>query len=150
MKLDKFRNARFTRPTAYVEVAELVGIMFDKDEDPKLKVRGLTANEMYLAKESMSKNSPLRILAQAAAGGDKSALGDAFKRIMGNDRDAVAAETSFRIEILVLGVVDEEGEMVLDYADVAKLGEHFPAVFLRLSDRIHVLSGEASLAQGEK
>jgi hypothetical protein len=153
MNLKKLRRARLERPTDYVPVPELAALMFDVGEVPRLKVRGLSANEIFLIKEQIQKGSPLQALAKAATTnghGNSSELTQAFQQLLGTDPKAVAHENRYRQELLVKAVIDEEGQSILDHQDAARLSEFFPMAFLRLTDRIQTLMGEASTDLGEK
>jgi hypothetical protein len=149
-KRDKFRSTQFQRPRATVPVPALAEWLFEDGEKPDFLVRGLTTNEVFTAREAISKTSPLKILAEAAQSRETSALADAFKLIMGGSRDAVSQLTAFRIELMVVGVIDTEGGSILDYEDVIKMAEHFPSEFLITSEKINELSAQPSLVVGEK
>lgn len=147
MNLEKFRQANLERPKDKVPCPELVGTLFDKEEEAFLLVRGLTANELYLCRESRDKNTVKSALQSAI--GNSSELAEVFKRALGQHTDATAAETAFRIEAVVFGVVGSDGKSLFDYADAVRLADHFPNAFMTVSGKIVELSGEASVT-GEK
>lgn len=151
MNKDKFRAGKRTRPTGYVPAPQLAGILFDEGEPARLKVRGLDANEIFLANQRRDENNPVRAMVKALqdSGQLKDGLADAFRAVMGDAKVTTAAQTAYSTELIVMGTIDEEGKPVLDYEDVARLGEHFPLVYLQLFNRIKELSGEASVLSGE-
>lgn len=149
MKLDRFRNAKLKRPQDTVAVPELKDWMFGPDEIPELMVKGLTSNQLFVAKEASQKNSPLRALSKAIGSGSETEMVEAFKRYTGAS-DETTTETAYRIEMLIKGVIDEHGKLIFDYSDAAKLSEHFPNVFVRITDRISFLSGDSSVVDKGK
>jgi len=145
LNLDRFRGASLVRPRDKVAVSSLVPLMFDTVDEAWFHIRGLMANEMFIAKEARAEHSPLHALAEAIKSGDKSEMTEAFRKMMGNSTDSIAAETAYRHELIKWGVIDPEtGENILDDSDVSKIGEHFPLVFLQVSDKIMALSGQGS------
>ena len=115
MNLERFRQQKFEPPMAYVEVPELaLSGIFDEGESPRFKVRGLSANELYLAQEQVAKNSPLRTLAEAASNGNKGELKHAFERILGTDANTTSGMLASKIEMCVRGVIDEKRAPLLD------------------------------------
>lgn len=151
MNKDRFRGRQLARPTEYVPAPQLAGILFDEGEKPRLKVRGLDANELFLARQRRSENNPVIAMAKALqeSGQLQGAMTEAFRGLFGDPKQATAAQTAYSTELIVMGTIDEDGKSILDYEDVARLGEHFPAVFLELSNVIQRLSGEASVVVGE-
>lgn len=149
MKLDRFRNAKLKRPQDVVPVPELKDWLFTADEKPELIVKGLTSNQLFVAKEASQKNSPLRALSKAVGSGSETEMVEAFKRFTGAS-DETTTETAYRIEMCIKGVVDENGKLIFDYSDAAKLSEHFPNVFVRVTDRISFLSGDSSVVDKGK
>ena len=149
MKFNRLRNAKLNRPTAVVPVPELKDWIFDKDEVPELKVRGLTSNQLFSAKSVSQENSPLRALSKAISGGQQSEMVDAFKLFTAGS-DSTTTELTYRIELCVKGVIDNNGAQVMDYSDAAKLSEHFPNVFIRITEKISAISGDSSIVDPGK
>lgn len=151
MNKDKFRAGKLTRPTDYVLVPQLAGLLFDEGEPARLKVRGLDANELFLANQRRDENNPVRAMVKALqeSGQLKEGLTEAFRSVLGDAKVTTAAQTAYSTELIVMGTIDEDGKPVLEYEDVARLGEHFPLVYLQLFNRIKELSGEASIHEGE-
>ncbi len=151
MNKEKFRAGKFTRPTDYVPAPQLAGILFDAGEPARFKVRGLDANEMFLANQRRDENNPVKAMIKALqdSGQLKEGLAEAFRAVLGDPKVTTAAQTAYSTELIVMGTIDEAGTPVLDYEDVARLGEHFPLVYLQLFNRIKELSGEASVLSGE-
>ena len=149
MKIAKFRTAKLTRPTDVVQVPELADWLFEKDEKTELKVKGLTSNKLFVAKEASQKNSPLRALSKAISSGSETEMVEQFKRWTGASNETTT-ETAYRIEMLIKGVIDDHDKLVFDYSDAAKLADHFPNVFIRITDRISYLSGESSVTSQGK
>ena len=151
MNKDRFRSKKLTRPTEYIEVPQLAGILFDEGEQPRLKVRGLDANELYLARQRRDENNPVRVMVKTLqeSGQLQESIAEAFRGIFGDSTQTTAAATAYGTELIVMGTIDEAGKAILDYEDAARLGEHFPLVFMQLSNTIQKLSGEASVLMGE-
>lgn len=141
-----------TRPTTYVDAPELAtwGV-FAEGEPQRVKIRGLTSNDLFLAREQIAKGSPLLALAKAANGNSEgSELTEAFKSLLGTDPKQLAYENRYRQELLVKAAINEDGTQAFDHQDVAVLSEHFPDLFVRLTERILKFCGEASTDLGEK
>lgn len=146
MDLHKFRSVKLKRPTAFVDCPELKGVLFAEDEQaPRLKVRGLTANELFVAREAKDNNSITAAFQQALKSGNTGELTTVFKRVIGDGgSDATAAELAFRVEIVRLGTLDDAGKRLFEHSDAVKLSEHFPLTFQNVSTQILSLSGEGS------
>ena len=141
MDLDKFLNAALAPRTAEVEVPELAGALFAEGEKPVWVVRGLTAAELARSNMAAERADGLRALVLAMAGqGDKAAE---MKRALGLNDDEVPPDVSRRIELLTAGSVTPA--LGLERRDVAvKLGEAFPTVFYKLTNKILELTGEGA------
>lgn len=138
------------RPSDYVAVPELKNWIFEEGEEPRIKVRGLSSNEVYLAKEALAKSSQAQKIAKAVLGNGIAEAGEAIKEWIVTDPRSIANETRSRQELLLRGAIDEAGNPLFDQQDVARICEHFPRVFERLTNRIDQLSGESSADLGEK
>lgn len=143
MDLAKFRNTELTVRVKEISLPELKGILFEEGEAPLLTIRGLTSNEIFLAKEQQQKNSPLHLLAQAAGEGNTDGVKEVFKRIFGQSEDATAAEYMYRFQLVLCGCIDATTQKVIfTHEDVARIAEHWPVVFMKISTEISNLSGE--------
>jgi hypothetical protein len=154
MNLKKLRRAKLVRPTAYVDVPELADWLFDEGEEPRLKVRGLTANEQFHIREQQLKRHPMLQLSEKLRAAPEAegcvVAEDVLKAAFGADKEAVTTSTAYSIELLVYGVIDEQGNRLFDYQDAVKISEHFPNVFIRLSNKINELMGAASVLQEDR
>lgn len=152
MNLKQLRRAKLARPTTYVDAPELAAWgVFAEGEKQQIKLRGLTANDLFTVREQIAKGSPLLALYKAANGnGDASGLTEAFKGLLGTDPKSIAYETRYRQELLVKAAINEDGSPAFDHQDVAVLAEHFPDLFVRLTEKIIKFCGEASTDLGEK
>lgn len=147
MNPEKFRSAKLVRPVKEFNAPALAGVLFDEGEEPVVYIRGLSANEMLTAREARQSNSVKNALSRALADGSESEMAKAFKRLLGNSVEdkITAAETAFRIEVIVGGVTDQDGKKQLfDHELSVKLAEHYPTLFLELSTEILALTGEGS------
>lgn len=143
MNLEGFRKAKFKRPVEEVAVPEMKD-WFAEGEDQVICCRGLTSNQLFLAKEVAQKNNPIRALIKAFSSGKESEMTDAFRRYT-SLTDETTVETAYRTELLLKGVVDKEQQKpFLQQADGVRLAEHFPEIFIRLTDKITALSGVCS------
>lgn len=154
MNPDKFRSAKLRRPVKEFRAPALAGVLFDDEEEPVMYLKGLSANEMLTAREARQTNSVRNALAKAIAEGEESAMQQAFKRLMGNgvEDKITAAETAFRIEVIVGGVTDQDGtKRIFDHELAVKLAEYYPTLFLEVSTEILALTGEgASMGEPQR
>lgn len=154
MNLKQLRRARLARPTTYVDAPELAAWgVFAEGEAQRVKIRGLTSQEIFLAKEQISKGSPLMKLALAANGNgaeNGQVVAEALQHLLGTDLKAIPYEIRWRQELLVKAAIDEEGLLIFDHQIAALLSEHFPDLFIRLTEATLRISGEASTDLGEK
>jgi len=148
VNLKKLRNANLKRPTAQVLVPELAGVIFETGEAALLTVRGLSANQLFLAYDAMKKTGLSAALTDAVKAlnekGTTDDLTDVFKQAIGASEEPVAQEVAFRSEVIRFGVIDDKGQPVFMTTDATKLGEHYPESFKKLSTKILELSGEGS------
>ncbi len=146
MNLTKLRRAKLVRPTAYVECPELKGWIFGDDEQPRLKVRGLNANEQLLAREDTARQEKFRREAQlmTPATPNGVAVKEALLTVIGAGQGELAQSLPYLIQLVLWGVIDEDGKRLFDHEIVAKLHEHFPATFLLLTNEIARLMGQPS------
>jgi hypothetical protein len=146
MNLAKLRRAKLARPTAYVDCPELRGWLFGDDEAPRLKVRGLNANEQLLAREETAKQERLRRTAQQITPGTPNgeAVKDALLAVIGIAQGEHAQSLPYLIQLVLWGVIDEEGKRLFDHELCAILHEHFPGTFLTLTNKIAELMGQPS------
>ena len=154
MNFKKLLQANLARPEAYVDAPELApwGVFADK-EPQRIKLRGLDAAGIYLAKEQIAKGSPLMKLALAANNSEQTdgkLFTEAFLELIGANLKTIPHEVRWKQEILVKAAIDEDGEPLFDHQIVAKISEHFPDLFIRLADKALTLSGEASSDLGER
>lgn len=144
MNLDKFRKARFIRPSETFAVPELKEF-FDEDEEPVYHIHGLDANEQWYALEAKKQNSLSQALVKAIEANNQQEIIDVTRLALGRSEELrTHEEYAYRLELIRLGVTNGDGRSCLDYEDVARLGKHFPMIFFRLSTRILQLSGEGS------
>lgn len=149
MNTDKFRSTKLVRPVKEFNSPQLAGILFDEGEDTIIYIRGLTANEMLVARESRENNSVRNALTRAIGSGIESEMAEAFKRLIGNgvENKTTAAETAFRVEVLVGGITDAQGKARTFSHDLAvKLADNFPNLFLEITTAILALTGEGAVS----
>lgn len=151
MNKDKFRAAKFARPREIVKAPALAGVLFEESEPAQFVCVGLNANQLYMARQRRDENNPVRALVKTLqeSGQLKNGIAEAMQNIFGDPDKATAAATAYSTELIVMGVIGEDGKPCLDYEDVTRLGEHFPVVFLELANTIQRLSGEGSTDMGE-
>jgi hypothetical protein len=146
MNLSRLRRAKLARPTAYVECPELKGWLFSEEEEPRFKVRGLNANEQLLAREETAKQERLRRTAQQIQPGTPNgeAVKEALLSVIGIAQGEHAQSLPYLIQLLLWGVIDEDGKRIFDHEVCAILHEHFPSTFLTLTNKIAELMGQPS------
>ncbi len=146
MNLSRLRRAKLIRPTAYVDCPELKGWLFSEEEEARLKVRGLNANEQLLAREETAKQEKLRLTAQHIQPGTPNgqAVKDALLSVIGIGQGEHAQSLPYLIQLCLWGVIDEDGKRLLDHELCAILHEHFPGTFLLLTNTIAGLMGQPS------
>jgi hypothetical protein len=142
----RLRATAWRRPMKDVPVPELKGLLAPNGSGPPVvRVRGLTGNQMFLAAEAKANHAVFKVLKDAFASGNVDEIKAAMTRaVQPAKSEATAAETAYRIEILVMGVVDETGRPYLDYEDAVRIAEYFPTAFITLTTEILSLSGEGS------
>lgn len=148
MNLSKLRRAgaKLTRPTTYVPCPELKDWLFADGEKPQLKVRGLNSNDQLLVREETKKQEEMKRIAQALTPStpNGTAVKDALLTVLGAEKGELSKTLPYLIQLVLFGVVDEEGKRLFEIQDVAILHEHFPVTFLELTGAISRLMGQPS------
>lgn len=142
MNLQRFLDAALVPRQMDVDVAELVGTLFDEGEKPVWTVRGLTAAELGRAKQAGVEGlDTVKALVAAMAGdGDKAMQ---IRKAFGLSNDDVPQDISYRIEMLAAGSVSPA--LGVANRDVAvKLAEAFPITFYDLTNKILNLTGQGA------
>jgi len=135
----KFGNANFERRQESVEVKALSDF-FDKGEEPKIVVQGLTHHEVSRCSEGIQNSTNLEAMLKAAAG-HAPAMKEAVGELLGKVGD-VPKDTQKRIMHLVAGSVKPE----IDEMTAVKLAETFPIEFTILTNKIVELTGLGQVA----
>lgn len=148
MNLNKLRRAssKLSRPTSYVPCPELKDWLFSEGEKPQLRVRGLNANEQLLCREETARQQKVRqeIGGITPASANGVAVKEALLAVIGAQQGELAQSLPYLVQLILFGVIDEEGKRLFSYQDAAILHEHFPATFLTLTNKIAELMGEPS------
>jgi hypothetical protein len=144
----RLRDTKWERPVKDIPVPELAqsGILpTNNGSAATLRVRGLTGNQMFLAAEAKANHDLLKVFRDAFASRDPEQIKAAATRAFNPAQSGeTSAETAYRIEVLVMGVINDQGQPYLDYPDAVALAAHFPSTFIAVSSEILALSGEAS------
>lgn len=153
MDLSKLRNGDWHRPEATVDVPELV-FLFAEGEAPVLRVVGLSGNDYWCCLEAKKPSSVVKIITDAVTNLAKDhaeEIRDILTRVVkGEDLAKVHPEVAFRIEIVLRGVVKEDGTRLFEKPDVVRMCKHFSAAFYRLAMRIQELSdGPSTLGESQ-
>jgi len=136
---NKFEQTTFAQRTADVKVDDLKDF-FDKDSDLVWKVRGLSSTEMAIAQESASKNKNILSVIEAISGKNQSDKVDALKELLGTSEN-VPIDLAKRMEHLVQGSIEPQIDLSLS----VKLAQHFPIIFMLLTNKILELTGLGSI-----
>lgn len=146
MNANKLRRVKLTRPSAYVPVPELKDWLFSEGEEPRLKIRGLNANEQLLCREESAAQEQLRQAAKGINPGTPNgiAVKEALLAVIGAGQGELAKSLPYLIQLVLFGVIDDDGKRIFDHEIAAILHEHFPASFLLLTNEIAKLMGEPS------
>ena len=141
MDLNAFRNTELSQRLETIKVPELRPF-FAEGEEPIWTVRGLTANEIFKADGAKMAQSRASALAEAITSGSRDEIIKEVQAALGQSGD-VQPETARRLEMLVSGSVDP----VVTIQDSVRLAEHFPTVFIQLTNAILKLSGRGADAK---
>ncbi len=133
----KFMQAKFVPRTGQVAVsAEALTVFFDEGDEKVFKVRGLTASEIAMTNEAITRNLDKAALIDAAASNasNKKKV-ENIKKAFGLSGDT-PADTAKRIETIRLGAT----EPPLEEDEVVKIGEVSPAEFNMIAGEIMKLT----------
>ncbi len=127
----KFMKQGFEQRTAKVEVPNL---SFFFEDSPVITVRGLTANENSIAKQSATQQKDLITIVKSLSNSEEKISN--LKEILGLD-GGTTIDISNRLNQLAMGSVDPNLEI-----DVCvKIAEYFPFDFYNLTNKIIELTG---------
>jgi hypothetical protein len=147
LNLERLLQTEWHRPLEAVPCPELAPMgLFEPGEEPVVWVRGLTSNELYLALEARQQNTVRVAVMKALESNRQSELNGAMGRALNinEHEEPTAAETAYRMEACLRGVVDKDGHRLLTLDHVVKLADHSPTTFMTISGKILSLSGEGS------
>lgn len=131
-----FQRAAWVHRTQEVPVPELAD--FFTDGAPAIfKVRGLSADELYKIRSSVSRHRLMEGIAEGLAEGSKSGAARAIKDALGAG-PALDPATPRAMETLIAGCVDPPCDLDLARLLMDKHG----LVFMKLSDAIMSLTGQ--------
>lgn len=136
--LKRFDNAQLVPRTEEVEVVDLREY-FDGEGPPIWTVRGLSGEEMYRVKNSVSRDRMISAVMSSFAGTPADKI-TAVKELFGVGEE-VDEEAVRRIEMLVIGSVNPK----LDRQAAVKLLNRFPITAGNLTDTILKLTGLGSV-----
>lgn len=131
-----FKQANFKARTDDIRVPELAD--FFGDDDPVWTVRGITGLEVGKANQVEEKYKQVDAAGKAMAGDQKEKI-EAFKTLFGIT-EGLSPDFAKRTEILVMASVNP----VCDIDMACRVRDHFPGVFVRLTQRIYELTGLGS------
>lgn len=141
----KFGAAKFAPRTKELDFSKSVlADFFPEDEKAIFVVRGLTAVELAIANEAVTKNKTVGTVLEALlAEGDHEEKVNELREVMGLSKDKVPDATVKSREMLILGSV----KPALDLHDVKKISDVAPIEFQILVNEITKLTGQGQEAK---
>lgn len=131
---NQYLNTQLEPRTADIDVPALAAYFAEGDE-PKWRVRGLSANEMARSKDAQDKQRNGAALITALQGGNKTEKVRELQSALGYSDDT-HADIARRMELLAAGSVDPECPLEL----AVRLAEKHPVTFYKLTNSILDLS----------
>jgi hypothetical protein len=134
----KFEGAKFEERTSEVPMPGLAPF-FDDDDKHVFVVRGVTAEELALAREQVDKNKAVRAaLASDAATASEEVKAAIKTLVAGADTKAEAPDRHvLNLNLAATGIVTPE----LSFSQVVKLAEKFPVEFNSIAQEVMRLTG---------
>lgn len=142
--INKFETTTFDDRVAVVPVPELKDF-FDEKDKPEWTVRGLTGPELAVVNEAVSANNNMEGIVNAIASQLKSDKVSASKEILGLVGDSVPNDLVRRFSMLVQGSVEPKCPQSV----AVKIGEAFPTILFKLTNKIIELTGEGKLGESK-
>lgn len=140
----KYTGADFHPRTDVVHVFQLKDF-FDDGEVPEWKVRGLTANELAIAKDAQDKIRNASALTEVLLTGTKSEKVRELQQSLGYSDD-VHSDIARRMEMLTMGSVTPECSLEL----AVILAKNHPETFYSLTNQILILTGQGAEQASKK
>lgn len=143
--IEKLKNAEINARTAVVEAKELA--CFFGDDKPEFVVRNLTGEDIARVNSDVAENKSdiIRETIRALqAGGTKEAI-EGFKEFLLDAEDRLPDDLIRQTGTVSRGIVSPE----LDREALMKIRDNFPGVFVRLYQKIQMLSAQGGEIVGE-
>ena len=140
--INKFETTSFKHREVIIPVPELADF-FEEGDTPEWTVRGLTGSELAITNEAVSASKNVEGLLRAIASQLKSEKVSAVTEILGLPNDSVPTDLVRRFSMLSQASISP----VCPQNIAVKLGESFPTVLFKLTNKIIELTGEGSVGE---
>jgi hypothetical protein len=146
INLNSFRSTELKQRVSEVPVKELEP--FFGDTPAVWIVRALTSEDVAIMNEAQQRNKAVESLLLAAIGSQISEKAEAIKGMMGIGKE-LPDDTAQRIEAMILGSIDENGEPFCDRETAVRMSIYYPMVFQKITSEIFKLTGQGAEIVGK-